>query len=372
MHITDTSRFPMGLAAAIDVGSGNTKLAYGDNGDAYLDLFPSIALQYEEADSVDSDHDKTADDVFRVVVNGVSYKVGKDIKASRSKGRIRGEKYCETPEYMALHYGAFAYMLKKAKLKSMTIPVLVVGLPITTLNRYKSKLEADLVGVHQINDELSVNVQRCIVRAQPRGGYDYVRSTAPADIKAILDSSAVLTIDPGYNTLDFLFTEEGKGLPEYSGAFDDFGQSTLLDRVGAAMARDLGVLEQTFLMHKDKVDVFLRTGKPIIFDGNRIDNRVHYLGVAQGVAKEFLTLMFEKIKEMKGFIELFNLVGGSNHVYEPLLNSMFGEDRVLTTENSEFAVVRGYLLAGNVALKAAQTANPAADQAYLARIGRVA
>lgn len=357
MHTFQPTQFPRPIARAIDLGSGFVKFTteYSEQtGIIECDVFPSVAVEYDGCIDVDGDGASYKRDLVRVVVNGRAYSVGKEVKAKRSKGRVRGTDYCETDEYMALTYGAFAYMLKRMGVREAKIDVLVVGLPISTLEKYKGYLAQKMVGEHIINEEMRVVVGECIIRSQPRGGFDYVRATAGQEneqIKSDMDSGAVLVVDPGYYTLDWLYAEKCKGDGEFSGAINDGGMSIILDRVAAELARDFGADEQAFLFEKDKIDHFLQTGEPFFYDGRYQDDVERYRNIARAQAGEYIQLMLERIKEKKGFIRKVIEVGGSNHIYGKLLKDVFGENRVFTSKDAVFTNVKGYQVAGNVRVK---------------------
>jgi plasmid segregation protein ParM len=356
MHTFQPTQFPRPIARAIDLGSGFVKFTTDcpDQNTINCDLFPSVAVECDGGVDVDGDGASIKRDLIRVVVNGKAYSVGKDVKSKRTKGRVRGTDYSETDEYLALTYGAFAYMLKKMGVHEARIDVLVVGLPISTLAKYKDTLAKKMVGEHIINDEMRVVVGECIVRSQPRGGYDFIRATTGQEdeqLKRDMDSGAVLVVDPGYYTLDWLYAEEGKGDAQFSGAINDGGMSMILDRVAAELARDFGADEQAFLFEKDKIDHFLQTGEPFFYDGRYQDDVERYRNIARAQAGEYIQLMLERIKEKKGFIRKVIEVGGSNHIYGKLLKDVFGENRVFTSKDSVFTNVKGYQVAGNVRVK---------------------
>jgi plasmid segregation protein ParM len=350
------------IARAIDLGSGFVKFVTGYSENAVkCDLFPSIATCHRgQTDVVGDDLIANKRDTIRVNVGDKTFEVGKDARKTTGAGeigRVRGTDYCETDEYMALTYGALAYM------KTDVIDVLVVGLPISTLNRYKDELKSRLVGTHVINSETTVEILNVVVLSQPRGGfYDALISPENAKIGESMQTAYSLVVDPGYFTLDWLLTEGTGALDQFSGAANDCGMSTILDAVAVELARDFGADEQDFLLSKDDIDRFLITGKPFVYRGRPQPNDVdHYRKIGRDKAAEFIPHMLAKLKEKRNFIENIILVGGSHHIYKELLEEVFEGQTIHVSDNTVFSNVRGFQFVG--AKKASQMA--AASQVKL-------
>ncbi|WP_239498110.1 hypothetical protein [Ralstonia sp. GX3-BWBA] len=201
------------IVRAIDVGYGNTKHTLSQldiDMDVKVGLFPSLAPRATQSDFTGGLMAKV--DRIVVQVDGENYSVGADALAE-SKGIYKREvasAYSTSRAYRALFLGA----LQKMRLNA--IDYMVVGLPLTTYDRYSKELTELLTGTHEVpnpvahDQVLKVDVRRVKVFPQPSGAfYNYA---VPRKLLQSMSQQTNLVLDPGYGTLDWFVTEGAKPL----------------------------------------------------------------------------------------------------------------------------------------------------------------
>ena len=151
------------IVRAIDVGYGNTKYTLSQRNidmDAEVGLFPSLAPRATQSDFTGGLMAKA--DRIVVQVDGESYSVGMDALAE-SKGIYKREvasAYSTSRAYRALFLGALQ------KMRLTAIDYMVVGLPLTTYDRYAKELTELLTGTHEVPNP-SLPLFACKVTSGP-------------------------------------------------------------------------------------------------------------------------------------------------------------------------------------------------------------
>jgi plasmid segregation protein ParM len=352
----DTAAQP--VVRAIDVGFGLVKLSVrSGNGIAFIN-FPSMAIP-ADVSAVRSLGTRRRD-TFDVPVNGAKYEVGRDVglaQAGGSFGRDVTDEFYRGAIYEALTKGALRYM---AEAGDTVIDVLVLGLPVNQYNDAKRReyLQSHYQGDVEIGDGRTINVRRVIVQAQPMGGYAalgehleelnrVITSTAGAlpalpDAEA-LDDLAVLMIDPGEHTLDWLLIQQGTINPRASGAASDAGRHrvvrTVQDSLAAHIGRPLGPAVMP------RINEALRQSKPVKLAGVAHDLAAFEPEI-MSVIEDSLNRMVDGLRDAHEIIDLIVVVGGHPERYRDVLARRFPAIPVFIMPDPMAANVRGFQLIG--------------------------
>ncbi|WP_079436979.1 PRTRC system protein D [Zoogloea sp. LCSB751] len=329
---------------ALDVGYGNVKyVASRTQSTLTCKLFPSLAPRAVEMDLAGDFVRKR--DTKRVVVNGIAYEVGPDVKLAQKGseiGRMLQENYCLSEHYKALVYGGLLHMTRSHELE-----VLVLGLPLNTYLGYKDPLAKAFTGTHILDAEgRACTVKNVVVVPQPLGGlYDYAFGTRQL---SVVKKSTSLVIDPGFCTLDWLVAEGTTPNDARSGARAHGGMSEVLKDVMEQVALDAECTIDE-LGGTERIDAALRDNLPIRVFGHALTVRTNadYIKLAQARAKDALQAMLERIGSI-GDIDNIILVGGGSYVYIDVLHSYFPKHNIVVFPDSVFSNVRGFQLLGEI------------------------
>jgi len=357
---------PSGAAVvrAIDVGFGLVKLSIREGDGVGFMSFPSMAIP-ADASAVRTLGTRRRD-TFDVPVNGAKYEVGRDVGLAQSGGnfgRDVTDEFYRGAIYEALTKGALRYMAEAGDLE---IDVLVLGLPVNQYNDSKRRdyLRTRYEGSIDVGDGKSVTVKKVMVQAQPMGGYaaiddhlDELNRVISATAGALtplpsgeaLDDLAVLMIDPGEHTLDWLLIQEGTVNPRASGAASDAGRHRVVrsvqESLSAALGRPLGPAVMP------KINDALRSGRPV-----KLAGMAHDLGqfepVVLSVVEDSINRMVDGLRDAHEIVDLMVLVGGHPERYRDVLVKRFPAIPVFVMPNSMQANVRGFQMIGEAEAEA--------------------
>lgn len=357
---------PSGAAVvrAIDVGFGLVKLSVREGDGVGFMSFPSMAIP-ADASAVRTLGTRRRD-TFDVPVNGAKYEVGRDVGLAQSGGnfgRDVTDEFYRGAIYEALTKGALRYMAEAGDLE---IDVLVLGLPVNQYNDSKRRdyLRTRYEGSIDVGDGKSVTVKKVMVQAQPMGGYaaiddhlDELNRVISATAGALtplpsgeaLDDLAVLMIDPGEHTLDWLLIQEGTVNPRASGAASDAGRHRVVrsvqESLSAALGRPLGPAVMP------KINDALRSGRPV-----KLAGMAHDLGqfepVVLSVVEDSINRMVDGLRDAHEIVDLMVLVGGHPERYRDVLVKRFPAIPVFVMPNSMQANVRGFQMIGEAEAEA--------------------
>ncbi|MDP1613776.1 MAG: PRTRC system protein D [Sulfuritalea sp.] len=333
------------IVRAIDVGYGSTKFTVLRQGpsEIHCGLFPSIAPQTASIPDLGGDLFQRRNTAV-VEVNGVRYEVGKDAMLAKdaSYGRTLDADYALTDAYMALLRGAIYYMGVDR------IDVMVVGLPMGTLEAKRLELEKRLIGNHAIPSPRSkgddakdriVHVEHVRVLAQPIGAFfDYSMQEGRFQK---MRQEMNLVIDPGYFTLDWVVAQGVKIITARSGAHSG-GMSAVLSTIGESIARDIG--EQ--LPDYSSIDDALRCGNHPRFFGKEFDLS-KYIPLAKDKARQFVAVLANKVGPAAD-IDNILIAGGGAEFFCDLVAEKFPKHNIQITPDPVFANVRGFQFAGEL------------------------
>jgi plasmid segregation protein ParM len=351
-----------GVVRAIDVGFGLVKFSMRARDGIRFMNFPSMAIP-ADASAVRSLGTRRRE-TFDVPVNGASYEVGRDVGLAQSGGnfgRDVTDEFYRGNIYEALTKGALRYM---AEAGDTNIDVLVLGLPVNQYNdsTRRDYLKSRYQGAIELGDGKSVHVARVIVQAQPMGGYaalddyldelnDAIKSTGgalrPLPDGEALDDLAVLMVDPGEHTLDWLLIQQGSINPRASGAASDAGRHRVVRSVQESLSATIGRPLGPAVV--PRINDALRAGVPVKLAGVAYD-LTQYNPVVFSVVEDSINRMIDGLRDAHEIIDLMVLVGGHPEHYRDVLVRRFPAIPVFVMPDSMEANVRGFQMIGEAEL----------------------
>lgn len=335
---------------AVDVGHGHVKIVHRAPGPVIRQLsFPSYAIP-TTAQGVKHNSVSQAFQVMTTEVEGSHYLVGNGIAGytSPSDQRNRDENYSMSAPYLALMRGAFATAGMDV------IDLLVVGLPLSTLNSNEDRLAERLRGTHPVpafevqgTVKNQVTVKRVEVLAQPVGALLSAIRKDPS-----LQSERILTFDLGFHTLDVLTSFGINPLPSRAGAVQG-GVAGFIDEIQKSVEEEVRErnprINGQYRVPPDLYESALQSPAPrtIKLSVGKINIEPHFqralkrleLDVAKAIS------MIGSVADISTFI----LAGGGAELLRPILEK---NHPAITTINSledpQFAIARGYLAYGEM------------------------
>src|SRR5688572_24685630 len=354
----DRSESAAPVVRAIDVGFGLVKLSLRTAGGVGFINFPSMAIP-ADASAVRTLGTRRRD-TFDVPVNGANYEVGRDVglaQAGGSFGRDVTDEFYRGPIYEALTKGALRYM---AEAGDTSIDLLVLGLPVNQYNDAKRRdyLRTTYESEIEIGDGKKIQVRKVIVQAQPMGGYaalddhleelNRVITSTKGALKPLaageeLDDLAVLMVDPGEHTLDWLLIQQGTINPRASGAASDAGRHRVVRAVLETLAADVGRPLGPAVM--PRINEALRQKQPVKLSGVAHD-LTRYEPVIMSDIEDSINRMVDGLRDAHEIIDLIVLVGGHPDRYRDVLSRRFPAIPVFVMPESMSANVRGFQMIG--------------------------
>ncbi|MES2260590.1 MAG: PRTRC system protein D [Pseudomonadota bacterium] len=323
------------VVRAVDVGRGNTKFITGmRNGELRCEMFPSQAHPSEAA--LDPEAWGARRKTVGIPTDGLVYEVGPDVHLAAdvfNANVLQHDRYCETPEYLALLLGALHYM------QVDRIDLLVVGLPVAT---YKIKslvaaLERRLTGEHELSKGRRVTVRRAKALAQPAGAlmhYGLLQSKV-----AQLRKERSLIVDPGRRTFDWLVTQGMQQIDKRSHSVPR-GMHDVLQTIIEGISRSTSSHYRDY----DTVDSALRTGKkPVVFQQEY--DLARHLPLARKIPEQAVAEMMHYVGDASDIRNII-LVGGGAFFYRNALKAAFPNHIIHELKDPIFANVKGFQQAG--------------------------
>lgn len=346
------------VVRAIDVGFGLVKLSLRTPDGIGFINFPSMAIP-ADASAVRTLGTRRRD-TYDVPVHGANYEVGRDVglaQAGGSFGRDVTDEFYRGPIYEALTKGALRYMSEAG---DAAIDLLVLGLPVNQYNDAKRRdyLRSTFEGDIEIGEGKKIQVRKVIVQAQPMGGYaalddhldelNQVITNTKGALKPIasgeqLDDLAVLMVDPGEHTLDWLLIQQGTINPRASGAASDAGRHRVVRAVLESLAADVGRPLGPAVM--PRINEALRQKQPVKLSGVAHD-LTRYEPVIMSDIEDSLNRMVDGLRDAHEIIDLIVLVGGHPERYRDLLSRRFPAIPVFVMPEPMSANVRGFQMIG--------------------------
>lgn len=343
---------------AIDVGFGLVKLSVRRGDGVDFMNFPSMAIP-ADASAVRTLGPRRRD-TFDVPAGGAKYEVGRDVglaQAGGNFGREVTDEFYRSAIYEALTKGALRYM---AEAGDARIDILVLGLPVNQYNDGKRRdyLRSHFEGEIDIGDGKTIAVRKVIVQAQPMGGYaalddhlDELNAVIDGTHGALdrlpngeaLDELAVLMVDPGEHTLDWLLIQQGTINPRASSAASDAGRHRVVRAVMESLCSTIGRPLGPSTM--PRINDALRTQRPVKLAGVAHDLKP-FEPVIRSVVEDSVNRMIDGLRDAHEILDLIVLVGGHPGYYREALARRFPAIPVFVMPDSMAANVRGFQMIG--------------------------
>lgn len=329
------------IVRAVDVGRGNTKFVTDmRDGVPICDMFPSQAYPAETAHEHEGWGAKRR--TVSVPVDGLMYEVGPDVHLAADIFNacvLQHERYCDTPEYLALVLGALHSMQLEH------IDLLVIGLPVATfkLKRQVGALEKRLTGKHQLGKGRSVTVAQVKAIAQPAGALMYYGMVH--NRVAQLRKELSMIVDPGRRTFDWIVTQGMQQIDKRSHSVPRGMHDVLRTIVD-------GINRTTDSHYRDyeQIDLALRNGRrPFIFQ-QEYDIAQH-LPLARKIPEQAVAEMMHYVGDAADIRNII-LVGGGAFFFKPALKAAFPQHTINELKEPVFANVKGFQYAGTELAKA--------------------
>lgn len=351
-------------ALAIDIGYGQVKLSRRNkNGSIEFMSFPSIAVPADP--SLMRGLHTRARNTFDVSVGDARYEVGVDVTMAQTGndfGREITDSWVNSPIYEALMKGALRYQ------GETKIDMLYLGLPVShylvqdrqdALRQMYENKQIDL------GDSKTVSIGRVHVVPQPLGGFLELADHLDALNQIIVDGGdqfeieplksaedirhlTMLVVDPGENTLDWLFVQQGTINTKASGATSDAGRHRIVRAVAEALEAKLGAPVNK--SNLPRINDALRGNWKLKLNG-KFHDLTEYRSVVQATVRDPINRLIEGLKGLDDRIDVIGVVGGHPEFYRDELQLRFQNIPIFVSQNSIFANLRGYQALANEAIR---------------------
>ena len=327
------------IILAADIGYGNVKATWGTDCSPESEIvFRSIANLVSKSST---DEVLVTASRVPIVVDSDTFLVGPD--AYMSAGNSIGDiDYIARKEYRAFLRGAMHYMFCKTGVYH-TIDILVLGLPVGNFASHNVELKKIGKGVHEIptppllakglGPTVRVQVDKVIVLPQPIGALS-VFSTKCA--RANTDMGSSLIIDPGYKTLDWVFSNGMYVDMARSGSFGG-GVSALLREISGLVGKKLG----TGYIDLFEVEKALSSGR--IFAGGRFYDFTPFEGIVKEASAKVVDKFFSALDLDREFNSIV-LTGGGAQYYRDAIGEKFPGHIIQCADDSIMDNVRGFYM----------------------------
>lgn len=331
------------IILAADIGYGNVKAAWGTDCTPETEIiFRSIANLVSKSNT---DEITTTAGRVPVVVDSDTYMVGPD--AYMSAGSSIGDiKYVARKEYRAFLRGAMHYMFVKTGVFH-TVDLLAVGLPIGNYSSHKAELMEFCRGTHEIPTPPSlikglgitvkVHVDKVIVLPQPIGALSVFSAKCA---RANISMGSVLIVDPGFKTLDWVFSHGMNVDMARSGSFAG-GVSSLLREISGLVGKKLGV------GYIDLIEVEKALDSGRIFAGGRSHDFNPFAEIVKEAAAKIVDRFFSALDIDREFNSIVLTGGGGKYYIDaiakkfPSHNIEYESDAVMDNARGFFKIAQG-------------------------------
>ena len=323
------------IVRAVDVGRGNTKFIAGiKSGEMRCEMFPSQAHPSEGA--LEAEAWGARRKTIGIPVGDLVYEVGPDVHLASdvfNANVLQHDRYCDTPEYLALLLGALHYMQLEH------IDLLVVGLPVATfkLKSVVGALERRLAGEHALGKGRRIRVARVKAIAQPAGALMYYGIMQGK--VAQLRKERSLIVDAGRRTFDWLVTQGMQQIDKRSNSVPR-GMHDVLQTLIEGISRNTGSHYREY----EIVDAALRNGKkPVVFQQEY--DLARHLPLAQTIPRQAVAEMLHYVGDASDIRHII-LVGGGAFFFKTALRAAFPHHTIHALKDPIFANVSGFQHAG--------------------------
>lgn len=351
------------VVRAIDVGYGHVKFTDGRDPVSHAVRTDSIPSRSPVARSILHQSGgvvMTRRDTFIVPVGGRRFEVGRDVNLALHESQeteVMDTGFALSDQYAARLFGALNYMADG--LPDKVIDVLVLGLPLNTYHLHHTALSGRFVGPLKINERgEEVIVRNCHVYPQPLGCY----MSHTAGISGGLGKDRmplILSVDPGYNTLDW-FTCKGLIASDARSGAVPRGMGAVIRAIAEDMIKAHGFGTPPAEMVRS-IDTALSTGTPLMRYGRVYDLSPH-LGAGNEVIHEAVNALKNSVGDGAD-IDVITLSGGGASFYEKAVREKFPHHEIVVLDNPAHANVRGLHIVGEMLGKSLENAMRIQDQA---------
>ena len=329
---------------AVDVGYGHIKFTTGRDPvtrTITTDSIPSQSPAAKQQSRIAGGVLKQRD-TFVVPVGDRQFEVGRDIRLAlhgNQETEVLDENFCLGDAYAARLFGALNYVLPS--LERPVIDVLVLGLPLNTYQKHHAALARRFSGQHKISEKHSIEIKGCHVYPQPLGSYaSYILGLGQSQGKAPF----ALSIDPGYNTVDWFVCQGMSANDVRSGAVQR-GMGAVLRAIAEDMIKTHS-FDATPVELVRAIDRAMSTGSKLEIYGREFDLSDH-----MAAGNEVIQEAAQAVKNSVGSgsdIDVIIMTGGGAELYRDVIQDKFPRHKVITLSSPALANVRGFHLLGEM------------------------
>ncbi|MDR5762991.1 PRTRC system protein D [Caballeronia sp. LZ035] len=320
---------------AVDVGYGNTKVAFRNGSDVASLIFPSLTPTYQEQTiAIESQGLLNVPKTVAIEWNGKTYEVGPGVPLSSRNGDAGGtlaDNYCTTDSYAALLGGACHF----ANIDS--VDRLVLGLPVKNFHKYAEHLRQTFTGKLNFGNT-QVTVGRVMVLPQPIGALVNFTKYHEFD-----QENPHLIIDVGYFTTDWVVAT-GLTMDERRSGGHQSGASHYFQKISERIKAKLKATPNGI----ERIDKAVREGKKYLLAGQDID-LAPYRAESQPVIDGTVKIIHNHIGHTEDLRSIV-LTGGGAALYASTIRAEFPSTRIDMMSNPSFSNVKGFFAAGEVAM----------------------
>lgn len=333
---------------AVDVGYGHIKFSDGRNPATQAirtDSIPSQSPAYKGSMIKGGGGVMKRRDTFIIPVGDRHFEVGREINkalGTNQETEVMDEKFSLSAPYAARLFGAINYMTPS--LDKDVIDVLVLGLPLNTYRKHHVALAERFTGIHKINDRgETIDIKSCHVYPQPMGSYMSYMAMNQVDGK----TPVALSIDPGYNTVDWFLCEGMAANDARSGAVQR-GMGAVLRTIADDMIKTHGFDASPAELIR-LIDHSLATDTAFEIYGHSFDLKKH-----MSAGNEVIQEAAQAVKNSIGSgsdVKVIIMTGGGAPLYAQAIQDKFPRHTVVTLPSPALANVRGFHLIGEMLAK---------------------
>lgn len=338
---------------AVDVGYFSVKLTFGRKvlsgiPSIAVNHFPSLAPRLSQGMSPQSALNSRPNGSL-VEVDGVEYFVGRDVNLFSSGQEPRDvlPDYCLSSKYLALVRGAMHYMwLDAGSPGELVIKHLVLGLPLTTYQEHRERLQSRVIGEHLLPDATQadsyrrITVENCSVIVQPQGALVNYGNLN----RRIYEDHFSMVVDAGGGTLDWFVTRGRSPNWQRSGAYNRSMLAcsyAVTDKIDRGWRDNFDVIERIDRAICEKRESFTVSGRSYRLSDYESD--------ITAVLKESVDRMQAKVVSFDGLDTILFTGGGGALFYEYFRNRFPHLIHIMhIDEEPLYSNVKGFQLAGEI------------------------
>lgn len=322
------------MIIGIDIGYSNLKLAFAQRGEhpPKTSLLPAGAAP---ADRVPTRFDgKPHEGLLRVLSDNQEFIAGIPSDRAELWSRSIHSDYPSSPSYKALFHAGLLLS------ETDHVDVLVTGLPVSQFQNEarRDALVSQMSGVHQVTPKRAITVDKVKVIPQPVGGLlDYANQ-----IDTDLDEAAVLVVDPGFFSVDWIMVA-GADLRRQSSGTSLNASSVVLEESAKLIAKDHGATVSI-----ETLENAIRSGKSsVLVLGQRVEIAPYIEQAAKTVCPVVVEAIQKSLRTETRSPDMIVLVGGGAEFFREALEAAFPRLTIGSPREPVFSNARGFWIMGN-------------------------